>query len=153
MVFTLSNEDLLNTHIKVTKYDLNLNILETSKIKMFMPNFNSSSFDDQDIDEVDSFKTEGIDYYEHYCIYRCIVQDIKNYYFISHEYRGPPNEGELFFLVECKNGKIKSIKKTKYQYINSDSYVDYVYMKYKDKIISAYTGKYDDTITLQHDFY
>ena len=149
MVFTLKNKNLFNTHIKVTKYDLNLNILEISKIKMFMPNYYSYSFDDQDIEEVHSFKTEGIHYYDHYCIYRCIVQDIKNYSFILHEYRGPPNEEELFFLVECKNGKIKSIKKTKYQYINSDSYVDYVYMKYKDKIISAYAGKYDDTITLQ----
>ena len=148
MVFSLKYEDTLNTHIEAIKYDLNLNILESSKTKICMPCF-QNHYDDDIEEEVYSFKNEGIESYNHYCIYRCIVLDVKNYSFILHGYKGPPGEEEWFWLVECKNGKIKTIKKKKYQYINTDSYMDYVYMKNKDKIISAYAGKYEDTITLQ----
>ena len=86
--------------------------------------------------------------YEHYCIYRCIIQNVKNYSFILHGYTSPPFETEQFWRVKCENGKIKDIQEKVYQYLSSDySYVDYVFIKNKDKIISAFTDKLNEEIT------
>ena len=50
--------------------------------------------------------------------------------------------------MECKNGNIKNIKEKIYHALSSDSsYVDYIFIKNKNKIISAFTDKLDDEIT------
>ena len=140
-------KDLLKTHIEVIKYDEKLNVLEKSKIKIKMPD---CSIADQEYDKDIVYKNEGIESFDHYCIYRCIVQNIKNYSFILHGYRGPPFEEERFFIVQCKNGKIEKYEKNKYQYLSCDySFLDYVYIKNKDKTILAYAEKNDDEITFE----
>ena len=86
--------------------------------------------------------------FDHYCIYRCIVKNVKNYSFILHGYRGPPYEAEWFWYVKCKKGKIKDIQKEAYKNISAESsYFDYVFIKNKDKIISAFADKYNEEIT------
>jgi len=135
---SLKGKDRLGTHIQAIKYDLNLNILENSKTEISMP------LQSYDYDEVG-----GINWYNHFCVYRCIVQNINNYSIILHGYGGPPYEDEDFHLFECKNGKIQTFVNRKNQCIITDSYADYVFMKNKDKIISAFAGKNDDKITFQ----
>ena len=133
---SLKGKDRLGTHIQAIKYDLNLKILESSKTEIRLP-LQTYDYDD----------SGGINWYNHFCVYRCIVQNIKNYSIILHGYGGPPYEDEDFYLVECKDGKILTFVNKKNQCIVSDSYADYVYIKYKDKIISAFAGKLDDKIT------
>ena len=146
-----SFEKELMTYIQSIKFDLNLNILEKSKTKINMPLLrdpDSENLSDEDEEKEESEKYNYIAYWDHYCIYRCIVQNIKDYSFILHGYRGPPFEAEWFWLVKCKNGNIQEIKKKAYQYLSSESsYVDYVFIQSKNKIISAYTDKYNDEIT------
>ena len=138
-----NDTDELITHIEVIKYDLNLNILKSSKIKINMPYCNEYELDDDEKD-----KYNYLNEFDHYCIYRCIVKDVKNYSFILHGCRGPPFEAEWFWYVKCEKGKIKDIQEKAYHYLSSDSsYIDYVFMKNKGKIISAFTDKLNTQIT------
>ena len=142
----LFSGDLI-THIEVIKFDLNLNIMKKSKTKINMPRFNEDEFEEEEENE-EGERYHFVDYYDHYCIYRCIVQDVKNYSFILHGYRGPPFEAEWFWIVTCQNGQIEEIEQNAYHYLSADSsYIDYVFIKNKDKIISASTDKYNDIIT------
>ena len=134
------------THIESIKFDLNLNILEKSKTKINMPYCNEYESDEEENDEKEKYNY--LSESDHYCIYRCIVQNVKNYSFILHGYRGPPFEAEWFWLIKCENGKIKNIEQKAYHYLSSDSsYVDYVFIKNKGKIISAFTDKLNEEIT------
>ena len=136
----------LITHIESIKFDLDLNILEKSKTKINMPIFSDNEEEEEENEEKEKYNY--ISEYDHYCIYRCIVKNVKNYSFILHGYRGPPFEAEWFWYIKCENGKIKDIQKKAYQYLSTEySYVDYVFMKNKGKIISAFTDKYNEEIT------
>ena len=136
--------DKFISYIETIKYDLDFNIIEKSKTKINMPYCNEEEFVEEEEKEKYNYLNPG----DHYCIYRSIVQNVKNYSFILHGYRGPPFEAEWFWIVECKNGKIKKIEQKAYQYLSTDSsYVDYVFIKDKGKIISAFTDKINDEIT------
>lgn len=148
-----NNSEELITHIEAIKYDLNVNILEKSKTKINMPYLkeddseNYSDENDEEENKSGGEKYNFLRYWNHYCIYRCIVQNVKNYSFILHGYRGPPFEAEWFWLVECEQGKIQTINQKAYQYLSSESsYVDYAFIKKKDNIISAFANRYDDAI-------
>ena len=134
----------LISYIEAIKLDLNLNFVEKSKNKINMPFCNEYELDD----DYERDKYNYLNYYDHYCIYRCIVQNVKNYSFILHDYNGPPFEAEWFWEVTCKNGKFVKIEQKAYHYLSSDSsYIDFVYIKDKNKIISAFTDKLSDEIT------
>ena len=141
-----SSGDLI-THIESIKFDLNLNILEKSKTIINMPGFYDKKNGEEE--EVDKENYNYLNDFDHYCIYRCIVKNIKNYSFILHGYIGPPFETEWFWFVKCENGKIKKIQQKVIQDLSGGdySYVDYVFMKNKDKIISAFTDKFNEEIT------
>ena len=142
------NSNLLMTHIESIKFDLNLNILEKSKTKINMPICNEKEFEEEDEENEEKEKYNYLSETDHYCIYRCIVKNVKNYSFILHGYRGPPFEAEWFWYVKCENGKIKNIRRKAFQDLISDySYVDYVFIKNKGKIISAFTDKLNEEIT------
>ena len=140
------DSNLLMTHIESIKFDLNLNILEKSKTIINMPYFRGVEYEEEENEEKETY--HYIYAFEHYCIYRCIVQDVKNYSFILHGYNGAPFEAEWFWHVKCENGKIKNIRRKAFQDLISDySYVDYVFIKNKGKIISAFTDKLNEEIT------
>ena len=135
--------DKFISYIETIKYDLDLNVIEKSKIKINMPYCNEEEFVEEE-EEEEKEKYNYLNPSDHYCIYRSIVQNVKNYSFILHGYRGPPFEAEWFWIVECKNGKIKKIEQKAYQYLSSDSSnVDCVFIKNKGKIISAFIDKDD----------
>ena len=130
--------------------------MEKSKTKINMPHFRDNDLDYSDENEENeeneekdgSEKYHYIHYWDHFCIYRCIVQNVNNYSFILHGYIGPPFEAEWFWLVKCKNGKIQKIDKKAHQYLSCEySYIDYVFIQNNNKIISAYTDKFNDEIT------
>lgn len=58
------------------------------------------------LNDEDENELDYIFSFDHYCIYRWKVENVKNYTFILHGYRGPPFEAEWFWLVKLKNGKI-----------------------------------------------
>ena len=126
--------------------------MEKSKTKINMPHFKDNDLDYSDENEENEEK-DGIEkynyihYLDHYCIYRCLVQNVNNYSFILHGYWGPQFEAEWLWLVKYKNGKIQNIDNKVYQYLSSEySYVDYVFIQNNNKIISAYTDKFNDEI-------
>ena len=140
--------ETLITHIESIKFDLNLNILEKSKTKINMPICYEKEFEEEDEENEEKEKYNYLSETDHYCIYRCIVKNVKNYSFILHGYRGPPFEAEWFWYVKCEKGKIKDIQEKAYHYLSSDSsYIDCVFMKNKGKIISAFIEKLADDIT------
>ena len=65
------------THIESIKFDLNLNILEKSKTIINMPGFYDKKNGEEE--EVDKENYNYLNDFDHYCIYRCIVQNVKNY--------------------------------------------------------------------------
>lgn len=65
--------------------------MEKSKTKINMPHFKDNDLDYSDENEENEEK-DGIEkynyihYLDHYCIYRCLVQNVNNYSFILHGY-------------------------------------------------------------------
>jgi hypothetical protein len=135
------------TYIEAIKFDINLQILEKFKTKIKMPKYIDDGFEE----ELEEYNNESIAYYDHYCIYRCIVKDVKNYSFILHGYRGPPFEAEWFWTVECKNGKIQEIEDNiVYNYLSGSlKNIDLVFHKYQNKNIIAYADVEDNSIIIK----
>ena len=146
IVFSNLSDDKYSckTHIEVKKFDINLKILKKSKTKIIMPQCVEEL---SDIDEEES-DNSYVKYYNHYCIYRCIVEDVNNYSFILHGYRGPPFEAEWFWTVYCKNGEIQVLEEDKiYKYLSGDGEnLDLVFQKCKSKELLAYTDVENDKI-------
>lgn len=146
IVFSNLSDDkyMCKTHIEVKKFDINLKILKKSKTKIIMPEFVE---EDNYIDEEES-NSSYINYFDHYCIYRCIVEDVKNYSFILHGYRGPPYEAEWFWTVYCINGEIQvEVEDKIYKYLSGDGEnLDLVFQKFKGKTLLAYTDVENDKI-------
>jgi hypothetical protein len=135
------------TYIEAIKFDINLQILEKFKTKIKMPKYIDDGFEE----ELEEYNKESIAYYDHYCIYRCIVKNVKNYTFILHGYRGPPFEAEWFWEVECKNGKIQEIADNiVYNYLSGSlKNIDLVFHKYQNKNIIAYADVEDNSIIIK----
>jgi hypothetical protein len=113
-----------------------------------MPKYIDDGIDDEEESEE---YYESIAYYDHYCIYRCIVKNVKNYTFILHGYRGPPFEAEWFWEVECKNGKIQEISDNiVYNYLSGGfKNIDLVFHKYQNKNIIAYADVENNNIIIK----
>ena len=88
--------------IQVQKVDNNVKIVEIFKTSFKFPYPKELS------DERSEYTDPNI---EDNGIYRCIINDINNFYFIYQSYNGSPFEKEVYYLFECKNGK--RIKKRK----------------------------------------
>ena len=132
------------TYIEVKKFDINMKILKKFKTKIIMPKYVDS---DSYIDEEEESDSSYVNYYDHYCIYRCIVKDVKNYSFILHGYRGPPFEAEWFWTIYCTNGKIEKDEDKIYKYLSGDGQnLDLVFQKCNGENILAYTDVENDKI-------
>ena len=145
----LDENEYCKTYIEAIKFDINLQILEKFKTKIKMPKFIDDNMGYEE--ESEEYSNGSIPYYNHYCIYRCIVKNVKNYTFILHGYRGPPFEAEWFWTVECKNGKIQEIEDhIVYNYLSGSlKNIDLVFNKYKNKNILAYADVEDNIIIIK----
>ena len=119
-----------NIYIETIKYDKNIEIIERSK------NF------------FESVKCLE-EYYDHYCIYNSIVENINNYNLILHGHYPPPYDSEWFLSLNCINGKIGKIKTVidDNVLVVNEKY-EYSIIKNEDKIISAYARRDEDEIHL-----
>ena len=112
----LLNKEIDNNLI-IQKYSSNLKIIESYKTKFSFP-IPHFSMDDEEGSEYGENDYDLIGDDE--CIFKCIIEDTKNFIFLYHAYWGPPNEYEIFTLYNYKKGK--KVKKTElgYSFFNCD---------------------------------
>ena len=117
------SEDLV-CHVEIIKLDLDLKLIDKEKYVMKIG-------ENEDIKYYD---------YDHSCIYRCIIENLKNFKFILHEYHFPPYEIEWFCYLECIDGNIEELPEilSKSNCLLENSHYDYALLKIGDEIITAY---------------